>query len=317
MGFVTAQNRSPLNCDQIQPGFCGPYFSIVGAMKCGTNAIAEFISKHPYIKHQNFENFFFSGTGGFPKFHEPTFDDTSIDPLPGALQRYAKVIGVNTDWNTSFTYDKSPGYLPHLLAPKRMAKALPHVKIIAIVCDPVEKFRSMYYHYLRINKMERARGRAFYQEREMIDALPYDLFVRWCLRVKNDNEEATGCAFLPGGFYEPGLSRWLEAVGRERIYVVDSHKLKTDPQAVMKDVLSFLGLREELYPCVHEEAVYQNAMKEEAKTLNDTDTTILLRTAYKNTYRYLRQEWGIDWVSAQSPRNNNQKDKLISCRSNL
>lgn len=37
-------------CDEVVPGMCGPQILIIGAMKCGTNAISEMLLRHSQIK---------------------------------------------------------------------------------------------------------------------------------------------------------------------------------------------------------------------------------------------------------------------------
>ena len=41
---------SPNVCDEIIPGVCGPTIIIGGAMKCGTNTLANLLAKHPRVK---------------------------------------------------------------------------------------------------------------------------------------------------------------------------------------------------------------------------------------------------------------------------
>src|SRR6218665_1543010 len=99
---------------------------IVGARKCGTRALLEFLGIHPQVQRVIDELHF--------------FDDD--DKYSNGLEWYLKRMpAANTD---RIVIEKTPAYFVTDSVPERIYSMNPHMKIILIVRDPVTRLISDY-----------------------------------------------------------------------------------------------------------------------------------------------------------------------------
>jgi hypothetical protein len=127
----------------------------------------------------------------------------------------------------------------HPLAAERIAAALPGVKLIVLIRDPVERAYSQHAH-------EVARG--FETERDFALALAREpgRLAGEAARLRDDPTYHSHAhqhhAYTERGQYVDHLVRLEKVFGRDRIHVVDSELFFTDPAPVYDSVLSFLDL---------------------------------------------------------------------------
>jgi len=134
------------------------------------------------------------------------------------------------------TGETSPYMLYHPLAPARAARDLTdETRFIALLREPVERAISHYWHCQRL-------GIEPLSLEEAIDA------EAGRLASEEEAVAATGTghhhrhhAYLARGEYAGQLERWFEHVGRERVLVVESSELFSEPETGAQ-VLSWLGL---------------------------------------------------------------------------
>jgi hypothetical protein len=141
-------------------------------------------------------------------------------------------------------FEYSPYYMFHPLAPERIARDLPEVKLLVLVRDPVERAFSAHAHetlmgfetepFERALEMEESRLAG---EAERIVAHP-----RYASRSYQHH------AYRTRGESIDQLERMEGFVGRERIHVVDSQEFFTNPERVYDAVLEFLGMPHGGYP---------------------------------------------------------------------
>jgi hypothetical protein len=105
-----------------------PKLIIVGAKKCGSTPLKMFLSHHPKFKDSNGEKHFFNRNENYNQginYYLNQFDYTFEDEI---------------------SFDKTPEYFDRPVVPGRIAKMNKNIKIIAVVCDPVERALSHYDH---------------------------------------------------------------------------------------------------------------------------------------------------------------------------
>jgi hypothetical protein len=194
-----------------------PNFFLVGAAKAGTTSIYEYLSQHPRVF--------------FPAIKEPHFF-THVQPAPeqrflteavtkrsAYLRLYAHASGHGV------IGDASPSYLWHPEVPHRIRDQVPQARIALILRDPVER---AYSHYLM-------------DYREGVQSLP---FYEALVADMNRPKKGWGVSYL---YYELGLyaeqvRRYFETFPSERVKVLMFHDLQNDPQAVLREMASFLRL---------------------------------------------------------------------------
>jgi hypothetical protein len=207
-----------------------PSFLVVGAQRCGTTSMYKTVTAHPgvlpAVLHKGVHYF-----------------DTSYDKGPSwyrghfPLERTARRVAATTG-GPVVTGESSPYYMFHPLAPERIARDLPGVRIVVLLRDPVERAYSAHAH-------ESARGfetetfeRAVELEPERLageeERLRADPGYRSHAHQHN--------AYLTRGRYVDQLERLERLFGRERMYVVDSGDLFTDAEPVLDGLFAFLGV---------------------------------------------------------------------------
>ncbi|MCU1360778.1 MAG: sulfotransferase, partial [Ilumatobacteraceae bacterium] len=132
----------------------------------------------------------------------------------------------------------APYYMFHPMVPSRIAAALPGVKIISILRDPIERAHSQWVH-------ETARG---------FETLPFfDALKAEDERLQGQEElllsDPTAYShahqhqsYVARGQYAPQIERLWDVFGQDRVMVVPAPQLFQAPSTVFAQTLSFLGL---------------------------------------------------------------------------
>ncbi|XP_067847027.1 bifunctional heparan sulfate N-deacetylase/N-sulfotransferase 4-like [Heptranchias perlo] len=198
-------------CDRL------PKFLVIGPQKTGTTALYLFLIMHPAI------------TSNFP--NPKTFEEVQFFNGNGyhkGIDWYMNFFPIPSNVTTDFLFEKSANYFHSEDAPKRAAALLPKVKIITILINPSDRAYSWYQHQ-RAHEDPAALRYSFY---EVITASRHAVPE---LRALHNR-----C--LVPGWYAAHIERWLTYYPTSQLHIIDGHKLRTDPAAVMDGVQKFLGV---------------------------------------------------------------------------
>lgn len=197
-----------------------PDFVIIGAQRGGTTSLFEHLAGHPGVRaslkkevHFLDENW---ATG--PAWYRAHF------PLKTALRRSGCVTG-----------EGSPNYLFDPEAPARAATLLPGARFLAVLRHPVD--RALSHHGMNARK-----GLDTLPFAEAVAAEPERLARAAHLPPYERRILVRRASYLARGEYAAQLERWREAVGPERLLVLQSEQFLRDPRGVMERVQAFLGL---------------------------------------------------------------------------
>jgi Sulfotransferase domain len=207
-----------------------PDFLIIGAQRAGTTSLYHYLIAHPAVAPaMPSKGVHYFDTG----FHESLAWYRSHFPTVLAA-RYTRIRrGVDL-----VTGEASPYYLFHPRVPERVAEALPNVKLIVLLRDPVER---AYSHYAN----EVARG---YEE------LPFERALdREAGRLKGESEKLETdpsyysfahqhYSYLARGLYLEQIVRWRSFFRRDQLQIQSAERFFADPPAVLADVHDFLGV---------------------------------------------------------------------------
>ncbi len=207
-----------------------PAFLIVGGQRCGTTSMYRTLSQHPAILK--------------PVLHKGVhYFDTGYDrgldwyrghfPLQITARRTARRVG-----SECMAFESSPYYMFHPLAAERIAADLPGVRLLVLLRDPVERAYSAHAHELARGFEDQPFEAALHLEEERLRGEAERLAAEPGYLSHHHQHHG----YLHRGRYLEHLQRLSDAVGRERLHVVDSHRFFTDPEPVYADVLAFLGL---------------------------------------------------------------------------
>ena len=223
-GLVTAGR--PVHRARMLPGFL-----IVGAERCGTSSMFEVLRQHPAV---------FSAI--LPRKEVHYFDDKYDRglawyrchfPLRARASLAARGAGV-----APVAFEATPYYMFHPLAPERIHRDLPGVKLLVMLRNPVERAYSA--HGLRI-------GRGYETEPfERALELEESRLAGEAERLAADPSYVSfnhrHYAYRTRGQYAEQLERLEQIFGRDRIHVIDSGDFFAGPGPVYNQVLDFLGL---------------------------------------------------------------------------
>ena len=198
-----------------------PDFLIIGAGKSGTTSLDNYLKQHPEIyispkKEPNFFGYEFTKVEDFNgDEQEIRHFNESVTNIDDYLQLFEGAETGQMKGETSNTY------LYHDIAPERIKHYVPNAKLIAIFRQPAERLYSRYLHLAREDDTP---------SESFEDC--FDTSSVWWKR--ND--------LIQEGFYFRHLSRFYELFPAEQIKVILYDDFRQDPQQVLEDIYSFIGV---------------------------------------------------------------------------
>jgi len=203
-----------------------PTFVVVGAQRAGTTSLHRALLAHPHVVgpvlHKGVHYFDVAYDRGM-RWYRGHFPVAAV-----ARARVGRPPAV---------FESSGYYMHHPWAPGRIAEALPGVRIVAMLRDPVERAYSAHRHEL-------ARGFETVGFEEALDLEPS--------RLAGEAERlrdpvATSHAhrhhsYVDRGQYVEQVRRLHDAFGADRVHVVWSEDFYEDPEPAYAGLLGFLGL---------------------------------------------------------------------------
>ena len=198
-------------------------FMIVGAQKCGTTALAHFLSQHPDIG--------MSSPKEVHLFDSPKY---SNDWTPEQIdERYRPQFDHCT--GTAIQGEATPIYMFLPGIARELKRYNPELKLIVLLHDPVERALSHYY-------MEKNRGK---EPRPLWLALMREPFrLRRCKNARAYGSEMRVCSYRRRGLYSLQLRNLYRFFDWDRIMVVHTRDLRAQHHVVLRRVFAFLGVSE-------------------------------------------------------------------------
>lgn len=194
-----------------------PSFLMIGQAKAGTTALFTYLSSHsrfeaPLIKEPHFWSYYSAAGEDWYRAHFP--------PLPLGSER--------------ITGEASTTYFPHPEAPRRIAAALPEVKLIVLLRDPVARVYSEYWMIVRYGTEKRSWEEVVAEELESMSSCPLD--VEALERIEGKH------FYLPRSAALPHLQRWLAYFPKNQLLILQNAELAHDLRGTLRRVCAFLGL---------------------------------------------------------------------------
>jgi hypothetical protein len=207
-----------------------PSFLMVGAQRAGTTSLFRALMAHPNVMRPVMHK----GVNYFDVNSEKDWSwYLGHFPLRVSAQRKAAA-----DQETAAVFEASGYYMFHPHAPRRIAEALPSIKIVAMVRDPVERAYSAYKHELaRGFETESFEHALELEEQRVAPELK---------RMIDDPSYQSGTyrhqAYRLRGHYAEQLAAFSALLGGDRIHVVESERFFTQPEDEFTRLLQFLDL---------------------------------------------------------------------------
>jgi len=202
-----------------------PDFIIIGAARSGTTHLLGQLNAHPNVLEGPAETHFFDT-------HRHTY----------GLGWYRLRFPANKDRRAAYrsglhpvlTGESSPSYLAHPNVPARIARAVPHAKLLVLLRDPALRAASHWAWCLR----QCGETRSFREAVEAEIGPPGD---DRGIRVPADRRPNDPLV-VRRGIYQPQLERWRTHFADDRLMVIQSERWFGDAAGVMDEVCDFLGL---------------------------------------------------------------------------
>lgn len=193
-----------------------PNFLVIGAQRSGTSSLYHWIVQHPSVlrsKRKEVHFFDFNVERG-EQWYRAHF------PLQLTMQRAGRK-------RPATTGEATPNYLFDPAVPARVHALLPHVRLIAVLRNPVDRAISHYRHAV-------SEGREHLSLPDAIDAEDE--------RMALGGEAAWAFSYVTRGHYARQLRHWLTCFDEEQLLILLSDDLFRDPRTVVSSTFQFLGV---------------------------------------------------------------------------
>jgi hypothetical protein len=206
-----------------------PSFLIIGAAKAGTTSLYSYLIQHPQVlgatrkEVQYFSVHFAKGE----RWYRSHF------PLVSKLERCSAAVGEHC-----LTGEASPYYLFHPHAAERIARALPKVKLIALLRDPVTRAYSHHQFNSRRGKETLPFEEAIEREAERIQKDMATLIVE----PSHVSAAHRDHSYLARGNYHDQLRSYYDCFNPSQLLILRSEDLFEETQKVFDEVTDFLAL---------------------------------------------------------------------------
>lgn len=204
-----------------------PDFIVVGAQRCGTTSLFRALEQHPQVVRPTLNkgiNYFDMNYDKGSRWYRAHF--------PLAARRSSR------NQEPSVAFEASGYYMFHPLAPERIARDLPDVKIVAMLRDPVERAYSAWKH-------ESARG---FDDFSFEDAIEQEARRTQGERGRMiDNPQYQSYpyrhhSYTARGHYSAQLRQFYDLLPDSKIHVVYSESFFAQPESEFGQLADFLGI---------------------------------------------------------------------------
>jgi hypothetical protein len=196
-----------------------PTFLVIGAESSGTTSLYQYLRQHPQIFMSPIKepNFFAYDEAAHRNRHD-------VFPIRSFVDYQALFFGVRGQRAIG---EASTTYLYCSAAPDRIKEALPGVRLIAMLRDPVERAHTAYLTIARAGREKRTFA-----------------------QVVRDARNGEACVYVDRGAYHGQLARYADRFARDQwaVYLFDDYK--RDPISVLHRIFRFLDVDDAFVPDV-------------------------------------------------------------------
>ena len=209
-----------------------PDFIIIGAAKCGTTSLYNYMIQHPDIYQASRKeiHYFDLHRTGWYRSNFPTIF------LKNRTKKNKKLF---------VTGEATPNYLFFPNVPKEVLKECPNAKFIVLLRNPIDRAYSHFQHQGRKNLVDSRE-----EERENLsfdEAVEERLEGEWGEISKDKaypTEEFRNRSYLSRGIYVDQLERWMKYFPKEKFLIIRTEEFNEDSQGVLNRIFNFVGVSE-------------------------------------------------------------------------
>ncbi len=216
-------------CTLTQSLHTSPTFLIIGAAKCGTSSLYDYLMLHPCVGNSLTKQIHF-----FDRYY-----DRQISWYKVCFPFVWKKFMIEKIKHKNFaTGEATAHYMTHPLAAKRAYEVVPNAKIIVMLRNPVDR---AYSHY----QMEKANKKEELTFEEAIEKEPERIRGEFEEMLHNKNNSGRNYphrAYIKSGEYMEQIKPWLELYPKENFMFIKSEEFNKNTSLVYNEVLKFLRL---------------------------------------------------------------------------
>jgi hypothetical protein len=194
-----------------------PQVLVIGAEKCGTTSLHEYLTQHPAVIP--------------PVEKEIDFFDREYDHGLDWYLAHFPPLPEQAGW---LTVETSANYFYSDVAPQRIAQHLPQVKLLLILRHPIDRTVSRYHMMVRNGSEKRSFEEVMQAEMALIQRAMTGDDIPWPVLNR--------CRHLGNSLYYYHLKRWLALFPREQLWILRSEDLFNQPGQTLQHLYSALGL---------------------------------------------------------------------------
>ena len=219
---ATMERRQPTSCTGTLASKTKPNFFIVGAPKCGTTSLHEYLQRHPDVF--------------MPFYKEPHYfgSDLQGSRFMQFRSNPAKYLKLFQDVRGETRIgESSPWYLASRRAAEEIHAYDPGAKIIIMLRNPVDMMYSMWAQF-------RYSGNEQIEDFEA--ALAAQAERRQGKRIRRAAHCITGLFYYDMAHYCEQVQRYFDAFGTENVQVIIFDDFTSDTPRIYRAALDFLGI---------------------------------------------------------------------------
>lgn len=208
-----------------------PDVMLAGVQRSGTTALFEALYRLPNVERprrgKGSHFFSYNYYRGWEWFQ-------SQFPTEAWAKRVENKVGT-----PMFSFDACPYYLFHPFAVERMAQALPDVKVMVMLRDPVRRAESHFHHSVSHGHEDLDFRDALAREDERMTGEIGRMERDWSYWSHSHEHHS----YFAKGVYVEQLERLFRFYDRDQVMVIQSEAFYRDSNAVLADVTDWLGLQ--------------------------------------------------------------------------
>lgn len=206
-----------------------PDFLIIGGQRCGTSSLYYYLTEQHCISSAATKevHFFDDSFANGINWYRAQFPTRAYKYYIEGMRHHRFLTG-----------EASPYYIFHPHAPRRISTALPHVKLIALIRNPIDRAYSQ--HWLEV------KGR--YESLSFEEAIKCEQDRIAGEREKMVNDENYHSfkhrrySYLTRGIYIDQIEYWLNYFPKKQFLFLKTEDLYSNPASIVRQTLEFLGV---------------------------------------------------------------------------
>ena len=208
-----------------------PDFYVIGAAKCGTSSLYDYLIKHPSIQPVVIKEIRYFG-----KYYNRGLNWYRVC-FPFRFQKYYVKNILKKDFLTG---EATPRYLDNPHVPGRIKQITPNAKFIALLRNPIDRAYS--HHNMMFNGGDETLS--FEDAIKKEEERTHEEFKK----MENDgnyySDKYFQQAFLHRGIYVDKLKQWMKVFPKEQFLIIQSEEFFNNTPTEYNKILKFLGLPE-------------------------------------------------------------------------